>query len=88
MKLIFVVASLFTIFTVVVLRANALTCFSCGYKEDKDGHRTAIDEPGENVTYCGTDKLNNTSPTEEAAPVIFQFNAPYLYYILLFFKFL
>ena len=85
MKLIFVVASLFAISTVVVLRANALSCFSCGYKEDKDGHRTAIEEPGENVTFCGTDKLSNSStvPTEEAAPVNLQSNAPYLYYILL-----
>ena len=84
MKLVFVVASLFAISTVVILRANALTCFSCGYKEDKDGHRTQIDEPGENVTFCGTDKLSNSStvPTEEAAPVTLQFNAPYFYFIL------
>ena len=84
MKLIFVVASIFTISTVVILRANALTCFSCGYKEDKDGHRTAIEEPGENVTFCGTDKLSNSStvPTEQAAPVTLQFNAHHFYYIL------
>ena len=81
MKLIFVVASIFTISTVVILRANALTCFSCGYKEDKDGHRTAIEEPGENVTFCGTDKLSNSStvPTEQAAPVTLQIKALHFY---------
>ena len=79
MKLIFVVTALFTISTVVILRANALTCFSCGYKEDKDGHRTEIDDPRENITYCGTDKLSNSStvPTEVAAPVTLQFNVPH-----------
>ena len=85
MKLIFVVTALFTISTVVILRANALTCFSCGYKEDKDGHRTEIDDPSENITYCGTDKLSNSStvPTEVAAPVTLQFNVPHFYNIFL-----
>ena len=72
MKLIVLVASFSAISTVVLLRTNALTCFSCGYREDIDGTRTAINEQGKDIPFCGEDKLSNNSnvPTEDAAPVI------------------
>ena len=61
--------AVFLSFSTYALAQN-IECFNCGYREDADGHRSKIPDEYEDVPFCGTDNLSNsTAPHKGVFPV-------------------